>query len=212
MTKEKQVPTLRQIVASAHTALLVVDMQHDFCSPGGALANLGVEMSAIKTVVPKLIGFVTEARRCGITIVHVWTERGPEDISGPQRELWHRRGVEVEFCRRHTWGAGLMPGLTPEEGDFSIIKTRYSAFIGTDMDAQLRSRGINTLVITGVATNVCVESTCRHAYMLDYFVVVPEDLVASGSPARHEATLWNLDHYFGRVVDSEMLLKTWHDA
>jgi ureidoacrylate peracid hydrolase len=210
MNTKRDTPGLNQIVTPAHTALLLVDMQHDFCSPGGVMDSVGAEMSAIEAIVPKLTGFVTEARRHGVTVVNIRTEHPEEDISAPQRNLWQRRGVNTHSCDPDSWGASVLPGLTPLPDDLCITKTRYSAFVGTDLDTQLRGRGIKTLIVTGVSTNVCVESTWRHGFMLDYFIVVPEDLVACGSGVKfHDMALENLQRYFGVLTDSKTIAQAW---
>ena len=108
-----------------------------------------------------------------------------------------------------TPGIEILPALTPEPDDMVIPKTRYSAFVGTDLDARLRALGVTTLVLTGVATNVCVESTWRHGFMLDYYVVVPVDLVACGDAAAHAAALQNLERYFGVSTHAADLIQAW---
>jgi len=202
-------PDFKDIVTTERTAVLVVDMQHDFCSPGGALAQLGTDMSSIDAIVPKLKTFITEARRRQVKIISIWMERDSSDISLPHREIWRRHNINVQFCQSGSWGAKLVPGLEPEAGDFTVCKKRYSAFIGTDLDERLHALGITTLVVTGVATNICVESTCRDGFMMDYYIIVPEDLVASNITGHHAGALENINRYFGRVVTSDVLLQAW---
>ena len=90
-----------------------------------------------------------------------------------------------------------------------LPKNRYSAFVGTPLDTMLRANGITTLILTGVATNVCVESTARQAYTLDYYVVVPRDLTGGVNETAKEMSLQNIDRYFGEVVDSADVLSAW---
>jgi len=93
-----------------------------------------------------------------------------------------------------------------------VSKHRYGAFEGTDLDLVLRSRGIRTVIMTGVATNVCVETTARQAFLKDYYVVFASDCSATFSQAAHDATLHNIDQFFGEVVTSEQIMACWPAA
>jgi ureidoacrylate peracid hydrolase len=191
------------------TAVLVIDMQQDFCDRSGALAARGANLDAIRGIIQPLATFLSQARRTGVRIVHVQTIRHPEDISPPLHALWQRLGVTRPACVAATSGVEIVPELRPQTGDPVVTKTRYSAFVGTNLETLLRNLGITTIVPTGVATNVCVESTWRHGFMLDFFVVVPEDLVASSDNGAHVAALENLTRYFGQTSQSEHLLAKW---
>ena len=90
-----------------------------------------------------------------------------------------------------------------------ITKHRYSAFLGTNLDLILRSRGIRSLLISGVGTNVCVESTLRDGYMRDYYIVLLEDCVGATDRELHEATLKNVSLHFGAVSNSNEVRKLW---
>lgn len=196
-------------LAPAQTAVLVIDMQLDFCDPSGALAASGRNLEAYAAIIPPMAEFIAQARDAGAHIVHVKTIRNAEDVSPALRNLWQRLGVTTPTCAAGTPGTAIMPALTPLPDDMVITKTRYSAFVGTDLDARLRALGVTTLVLVGVATNICVESTWRHGFMLDYFIVVPVELVASGSPAAHAAALDNLANYFGVPSSAAEILATW---
>lgn len=115
------------------------------------------------------------------------------------------------MCQQGDWGFELCPGIGPQNSSHEIIirKHRYSGFVNTELDLILRSRGIQTVVMTGVATNVCVESTARDAFMRDYFVVLLQDCCATYSKEEQEATLKNIDTYFGEVVSSKELAALW---
>lgn len=100
-----------------------------------------------------------------------------------------------------TWDYALVDDLKPGPQDLVIHKPRYSGFCGTNLDMLLRARGIRTLVFTGVATNVCVESTLRDAFFLEYFpLLVADTAMPSGPPSLHEATLLNVERFFGWVT------------
>ena len=99
-----------------------------------------------------------------------------------------------------TWDYALVDELTPQPGDIVIPKTRYSGFFNTNIDSVLRARGIRNLVFTGVATNVCVESSLRDAFHLEYFGVVLEDATHHlGPDFIQKASLYNIEKFFGWV-------------
>jgi ureidoacrylate peracid hydrolase len=93
-----------------------------------------------------------------------------------------------------------------------VTKHRYGAFESTDLDLVLRSRGIRTVIMTGVATNVCVETTARQAFLKDYYVVFTSDCSATFSQAAHDATLHNIDQFFGEVATGEQVAACWPAA
>ena len=99
--------------------------------------------------------------------------------------------------------------MAPRAGDAVVTKHRFGAFTGTDLDVILRSQGIKTVVMTGIATNICVESTAREAFMRDYFVVLADDACAAYSRAQHDTTLANIDIAFGVVHKTEELIEHW---
>ena len=106
-----------------------------------------------------------------------------------------------------TWDFELVDGLPPQPGDVVILKTRYSGFAGTSLDAELRRRGIRCLFFTGIATNVCVESTLRDAYFLEYWpILVTDCCLQAGPPSLQAATLYNVESFFGWTVMSQALL------
>ena len=120
----------------------------------------------------------------------------------------HGLNYEVPHCEAGTWGWNYYGDVRPRDGDCEIIKHRYDAFIDTDLDLVLRSRGIRTLIVCGVTTNVCVESTTRHAFFLDYYCVVPGDCVAAYGDGLHKMALRNIDFLFGEVADSDRIIES----
>lgn len=111
-------------------------------------------------------------------------------------------------CRRGSWGAELY-GFVPEQGDIVLEKHRFSAFLNTPLDQILKNRGIETVVLGGVASNICVETTARHAIMLDYHVVVAEDGCASWYPALDAAAMENIRLWFGKVANAAEITRIW---
>ena len=191
------------------TALVVVDVQNDFCHADGLIGGLGADVSAAQEIVPRLMLLVDRARTVGAAVIWlqlVNTELTTSAVADDQRRRT-RPGTDL-ICRAGTWGAELYR-VEPAEGEPIVTKRRYSGFVDTELELILRSRGISTLVLCGVATNVCVESTARDAYMRDYYVVVVDDCAAAYDPATHAAALRNVDHHFGLVVRSEEVFAAW---
>jgi ureidoacrylate peracid hydrolase len=114
-----------------------------------------------------------------------------------------------KLLAKGTWDYELVAELKPLEGDIIIPKTRYSGFYNTNLDSMLRSRGIRNLVFTGIATNVCVESTLRDGFFLEYFGVVLADAThQAGSDVIQESSLFNIATFFGWVSSVEEFCKT----
>jgi ureidoacrylate peracid hydrolase len=201
--------TLAQKVSPDNAAVLVVDVQNDYCAPGGGLARLGVDMSAIEACVPRIAALVEGARAAGVPVIHVRTHHEPATESPAYRELRLRRSPnKPRWCEPGTWGADFY-NVTPQSGEVVITKHRYSGFIETNLDLILRSQGIVSLIMTGVASNNCVECTARDGFMKDYYIVFVDDCTAATNAAIHAATLANMESLFGIVVQSEAVLAQW---
>ncbi|MEP1551789.1 isochorismatase family protein, partial [Paraglaciecola sp.] len=132
------------------------------------------------------------------------------EAGGPGSPNWYksnalktmRKNPELmgTLLAKGTWDYELVEELTPQEGDIIIPKTRYSGFFNTNLDSMMRSRGIRNLVFTGIATNVCVESTLRDGFFLEYFGVVLADATyQAGSDMIQESALFNIATFFGWV-------------
>jgi len=102
--------------------------------------------------------------------------------------------------------------VRPAPQDVIVTKHRFGAFENTDLELVLRSRGIRTVIMTGVATNVCVETTARQAFLKDYYVVFTRDCTATYTQAEHDTTLVNIDNYFGQVATSDDVIACWQQA
>src|SRR5262249_18201571 len=155
--------TLRQKVDPAHAALIVVDVQNDFCSEEGFFGREGYDMTQIQAAVPRIKRLIDEARAAGVKVVFIRSTYDPHHLNDPTRERNLRRGLNKSGCTTGAWGTELY-GVAPIAGEPLVTKHRYSAFQGTDLHIILRSWGIRTLIMTGVTTNVCVESTAREGY------------------------------------------------
>jgi nicotinamidase-related amidase len=216
----KQVFTeLHELVDPGHTALVVVDMQRDFCTPGGAFARLGVDVSMYPAMVPRLVRLVDSARAAGVRIVYVQMTMLEGRLSdSPAQIRFNMRmqqsatdGAALSYTPDGSDGQRLIPELSVHDGDLVVKKYRSSAFWATNLDLLLRSNGIQTVVMTGCTTEGCVESTARDAMFNDYYVVIAEDCVASDDRAQHDASLFLMRHRFD-VAGCDELVREWARA
>ncbi|MCL5500858.1 ureidoacrylate peracid hydrolase [Phytobacter palmae] len=198
----------------AQSALIVVDMQNAYATKGGYLDLAGFDVSATAPVIEKIKTAVAAARDAGMLII--WFQNGWDEqyveAGGPGSPNWHKSNA-LKTMRKHPelqgkllakggWDYQLVDELVPQEGDIVLPKPRYSGFFNTPLDSILRSRGIRHLVFTGIATNVCVESTLRDGFFLEYFGVVLEDATHQAGPAfAQQAALFNIETFFGWVSD-----------
>ena len=196
---------LSEKVKPETTALFIIDMQRDYCCEGGILDKMGFDYKVAERLSHPLNDFVNRARTVLKHIVHIKMEHKPELSSPAGKEHYGRVGLQREINPIFS----EFYGVKPVDGEIVIPKYRYSAFISTYLDKYLRANGIKTLIATGVATNVCVESTIRDGFMLDYHIVVPKDLTEATEPGAKEWSLRNIETFFGEVVDSKILLDCW---
>jgi ureidoacrylate peracid hydrolase len=201
--------TLAQKVDPGHTALVVIDVQNDFCASGGFYHRTGSDVRGIQAMIPRLQQFLTEARQAQVPVIFVAAGYGEPYLSSADRERFHRLyGQVMAVCRPGTWGAEFYE-VAPRPGEPVIVKRRYSAFHGTDLDVLLRNLGIRTIVLVGVATNVCVEAAARDAFMRDYYVVVVSDCTAARDETFHRGALANIEAHFASVVDADAVAGAW---
>ena len=207
----------------SRTAMLVVDMQNAFVKPGGYLDVAGRDLSRTEQIVEPCRKILQAARGKGIKILYFQmgcsadqSDMGPVDSPGVRKSKalnWIRSRPELrdQLYVYGTWGAEIIPELAPQDGDIVLRKQKYDAFIGTNLDIILRTLKIKYLLFTGTATNICVDSTLRHAFFLDYFPVLVADAVSPlGPDLIQEAIILNVQSSFGWVTRSESLLKVLH--
>ncbi|MEO8969367.1 MAG: isochorismatase family cysteine hydrolase [Solirubrobacteraceae bacterium] len=216
----KQVCTeLSELVDPGHTALVVVDMQRDFCTPGGAFDRLGIDISMYPSMVPRLVRLVEGGRAAGVRIVFVLmtvlpgrASESPAQIRFNLRmHLDQAEGAALSYTANGSEGQQLIVELPAEDGDLIVTKYRSSGFWGTNLDMLLRSNGIQSVVMAGCTTEGCVESTARDAMFNDYYVVIAEDCVTSDDRAQHDASMFLMRHRFD-IATSEQILGEWARA
>jgi ureidoacrylate peracid hydrolase len=202
--------TLKERCDPKLACILVVDVQNDFCSSEGSCAKRGEDVGAAQAMVPRLARFLAEARAVSLPIVFIKTEHS-EWTDTPAWLYRRSQQKELKTCRQGTWGAEFYEGISPLPNERVVIKHRYSAFINTDLNTVLKARGVESVLVTGVATNVCVETTARDAYMYDYYVTLVEDCSAAYSREMHKNTVKNISEHFGFAVSSNELIALWSE-
>jgi nicotinamidase-related amidase len=185
---------VQEILQPGHTAVLVVDMQNDFCSQGGVFASLGHDLHPVRKVIPSISALLTSARSVKASIFYIMMTCLPEYASwAPAYIGFNLRHLGLPpgtlYCLPETWGWEIVDELAPSTHDSRVLKWRSSGFAGTNLNMLLQSRGIATVVVCGTATHACVESTVRDSMNLDYYTVVPADCVAALDSDLHTAAL-----------------------
>ena len=181
--------SLKDWIAPARTALLLIDMQVDFADPDGGLGRDGMDMTAPLAAVKQAEALAAAARKSGVPCVFVRLVTHEEDETKFLKEWKARRDADgPPLCREGTPGADFI-GPQPQARELVFSKKRYNAFAGTGLDAALRGLGIDTLVVAGLTTECCIASSVRDAFERDYHVFVVSDATACYEPELHAAAL-----------------------
>lgn len=191
MAKTVEVPSYpvaeEVIVDPRRAAVVVVDMQNDFAKPEGKLY-----VPATQEIIEPIARLLTRAREAGAMVIYTQDVHGQQD---PEYQIWG------EHVRAGTWGAEIIEELAPQPGDEVVQKPRYDAFYASRMEDVLHSRPeVNTLIITGTVTNICVLHTAGSAALRWYKVVVPKDAVAALSEFDQEAALHQIDFLYKGTI------------
>jgi ureidoacrylate peracid hydrolase len=208
--------TLSEKVRASHTALIVIDMQNDFCASDGFVAKGGRDVSHVQQMAKRLPALIEHARGAGVLVVFVRCAYSTDDncyLSDVWLEQAARRQgggyTLTPVCQDGTSGGEYYGCIRPAAGDIVVTKHRYSTFHGTDLDMILRSHGVRTVVLTGVSTHVCVETAAREAFVRDYYTVVVGDGSAAYSQQEHETALKLVDRFFGEVTSIDDIRPLW---
>jgi ureidoacrylate peracid hydrolase len=184
----------------AKTALIIIDMQNGFCHEDGFMNKIGLDWTTSRDAIGPVKRLADAARAADLPVFYTRYTLNPDySDAGLMTELFPEI-VEAKGMVRDTWDADIVPELEPQPGDRVIDKTRYSAFYDTDLEEQLRELKTEALIVCGVTTNVCVESTVRDAFFRDIRVIVPSDGTAAVTPELHEGALEDFRYSFGPVV------------
>ena len=202
---------------AGRTALLVIDMQRDFLDARGYAAKAGVDIAPLQAAVPAVRKLLDAARAAGLMIVHTREGHVPDLSDCPPYKLARSRNAGAEIGSAGPLGRLLVRGepghdfiddLRPAAGEIVIDKPGYSAFAHSDLDHRLRVRGIDTLLLSGITTEVCVSSTLRDAVDRGYQCITIGDACASGSRDLHDAALRMIaveGGIFGTVSSSDKI-------
>ncbi len=205
------------------SALIVIDMQRDFCAPGGYADQAGLEIGRLRAPIPAISRLLDSARAQGLLVVHTREGHRPDlsDLHESKRRRAEQAGAPIgargplgRLLVRGEYGHDLIDELRPLAGEPVIDKPGYSAFAYTDLDLLLRRRGIGHLVLCGVTTEVCVSSTLRAGVELGYACTLVSDACGSPSAELHAAALAMVaveGGLFGRVLDSRSVLAEWEE-
>src|SRR5438128_14132 len=211
----------------ARSAVIVVDMENDFAAKGGMFDRAGVDVSGAQKAIGPTAKVLAAARQAGLKIVYLkmgyrpdLSDLGATDSVNRTRHLKFGVGQKIQtpdgresrLLIRDTWDTDIVPELKPQASDIVIYKTRFSGFYQTDLDATLKKLGIKYLIVTGVTTSICVESTVRDAMFRDYLCVLLKDCMSEPighdlPRTNHEASLLNAETLFGWVSDSDQFIK-----
>lgn len=184
-------------------AVVVIDVQNDYCHPDGAFAGVGLTLADLDGLVASVNRLTAAARAAGQPVVWV---RMIWDTDEDPGILGRRSPFMANALRRGSWGAQPVDGLEVDPADHVVEKRRFSAFHETALDDLLREQGVTTLVAAGVRTDFCVESTVRDAMFRDLEVLVPRETVAGYVADLHEHSLRLMDTVFAWVVPLDEVL------
>lgn len=205
-------PSLVELVSPGTSALLLVDMQNDFVSPQGKMAEWGFNLSQVQSIVTPLKRLLDEARRCGAFVIH--TAMINDARQNPLS--WYAFWGEPEVALPESWGSQHIPELRPLESEVVINKYTYGAFFGTNLDTILRRKGITTVIVTGTGPNICAGDTLHQAFALGYHVIAVSDCLASFSKKGEEfneqlrtVAMYLVENHYGTVLTSRELVDLW---
>ncbi|AKH41129.1 nicotinamidase-related amidase [Altererythrobacter atlanticus] len=201
---------LPPMIVPERTALVVVDIQKDFAAPDGLLGRVGVDLACAEEAIDRIEELIAAARKAGATVAFMRVVTTPETDSNALKTYMARTGQPggEAICRVADGGADYYR-VSPEAGDIEIDKLMFDSFHGTDLEQQLRDRGIDTVVMTGLSTDCCVDSTARAAFHRDFHVFVVADACAAYDADLHNHTLQVLAKNCAILTNSDAVREAW---
>jgi len=203
---------LKKIINPGKTAVLVIDIQKDYCSPEGKIAEVRkFDMSPIEKIIGPLKNFLEKAREANVPIIFTRMIENTADMEENAQIKRVADGDTLEQCFPGPDGFEYYK-IRPEKGDFEIIKKSYDAFSNEELEKILKKIRAENIILCGVYTSVCVDTTLRTAYTKGYNVIVPKYLVAMPKELwdQHEATLKIWDIIFAHLADSREIISVWN--
>ncbi len=199
-------------ISADDSAVVVIDMQNAYASEQGYLDLAGFDISGAAKVIEQTALVLEAARGAGIPVIFFQNGWDADyvEAGGPGSPNYHKSNalktmrarpeLQGKLLARGGWDYEIVEALAPQPGDISLHKTRYSGFFNSQLDSVLRARGIRNIVFVGIATNVCVESTLRDGFFLEYFGIMLEDATHQAGPDFvQKATVYNVETFFGWV-------------
>lgn len=183
------------VLNPASTAVLIVDMLADFCLPGGAMVLPGYER-----LLDPQNAVIRALRATGGTVIYIVDAHRPQ--MRRDREFLKR----TPHCIEGTPGCDIVPELDRDPSDVIVLKRRFSGFFNTDLDLTLRDMMVDTVIVMGVVTNICVRSTVHDAFFHGYNVIVPQDCCAATGPREQASTLYDISTHFGVVSEAASIV------
>jgi nicotinamidase-related amidase len=178
-------------------AVIVTDMINDFVT--------GVFKSdRAARIVPNINALLDYARKQKAPVVYATDAHLPG--VDPEFDVWGKH------AEAGSWGAEIIDELKPKKGDFRVFKRKYSAFQGTDLDLMLRELNVDTVVLTGIVTDICIQHTAADAFSRGYKIVIPKDCVEAADAATQEAAIKYMQKVYRPVITTskELLKKKWN--
>jgi ureidoacrylate peracid hydrolase len=204
---------LRMTPTPGRTALMVVDMQNAFCTDGGSCAKIGLDVSMLKAAVEPCGRLIDGARAAGVPIIFTrYIYRSDYADGGVLVKYLLPALGESDHLAAGTQDIEVVEALTPRPGDYVVDKNRPSSFYATGLEPILNGLDIDSLVICGVTTNCCVETTVRDASQRDYKTFVVADATGELEQERHDFAINTMAFLFADVVTVDVALQFWQPS
>lgn len=198
-------------IPTSAVALLVVDMQNGFCHPEGSFGQAGADVTGCAGAIPGCVALIEAAHASGVPVyaTRAIHEPGLTDWNMLAELPMYAPLRDIVACHEGSWDAAFVDGLGVADGDEIVTKSRFSPFVETDIEARLRAAGIENLIVCGVGTSACVESTFRDASQRSFRSYVAEDACGDLSDAAHQGSIGIMSHLFGYGTTVDEVVAAW---